>query len=258
MIKFFRKLRQNSAYSNRFGKYMLYAIGEIILVVIGILIALGINNQNDLKKDRLRAVSLLENLSEELKQDNFYFNNVYKVEKENFLTAAELLFKVHVDPDYVVENDSMLGMAFRLAAFTPAIKFSKNAYTELTTSGLLNTLRSESLKENLNDYYGQIEFLKTYSDEGNRTIDHLILELSQYYIIIPSNELESQNVSNFSGAIEEGYEAEYDLKAFRENKSLNPQLYEMIDKHKDRLGSIEIINQLGRNIQEEITTILAQ
>ena len=47
MIKFFRKIRQNLLSEGKTGKYLKYAIGEIILVVIGILIALSINNWND-------------------------------------------------------------------------------------------------------------------------------------------------------------------------------------------------------------------
>ncbi len=47
MIKFFRKIRQQMLSENKFGKYLLYAIGEIILVVIGILIALQINNSKE-------------------------------------------------------------------------------------------------------------------------------------------------------------------------------------------------------------------
>lgn len=46
MIKFFQKIRQNSLMENKTGKYLKYAIGEIVLVVIGILIALQINNWN--------------------------------------------------------------------------------------------------------------------------------------------------------------------------------------------------------------------
>jgi hypothetical protein len=50
MIKFFRKIRQNSLSEGKTGKYLKYAIGEIILVVIGILIALQLNNLNENKK----------------------------------------------------------------------------------------------------------------------------------------------------------------------------------------------------------------
>mgnify|MGYP000731225644 CR=1 FL=1 len=51
MIKFFRKIRYNLMSENRTGRYLKYAIGEIILVVIGILIALQINNWNEHKKE---------------------------------------------------------------------------------------------------------------------------------------------------------------------------------------------------------------
>jgi hypothetical protein len=51
MIKFFRLIRQNSFMENKTGKYFKYAIGEIVLVVIGILIALSINNWNENQKN---------------------------------------------------------------------------------------------------------------------------------------------------------------------------------------------------------------
>ncbi|KKO07869.1 hypothetical protein LCGC14_0052110 [marine sediment metagenome] len=50
MIKFFRKIRQKMLTENKFSKYLIFAIGEIILVVIGILIALQINNANEKQK----------------------------------------------------------------------------------------------------------------------------------------------------------------------------------------------------------------
>ncbi len=53
MIKFFRKIRQNLLIENKIGKYLKYAIGEIILVVIGILFALSINNWNESRKDSI-------------------------------------------------------------------------------------------------------------------------------------------------------------------------------------------------------------
>ncbi len=52
MIKFFRHIRKQLLTENKFSKYLLYAIGEIVLVVIGILIALSINNWNKRKVNR--------------------------------------------------------------------------------------------------------------------------------------------------------------------------------------------------------------
>lgn len=60
MIKFFRKIRQNLLSEGKTGKYLKYAIGEIILVVIGILIALQINNWNENRNNISQAEKHLE------------------------------------------------------------------------------------------------------------------------------------------------------------------------------------------------------
>ena len=62
MIKFFRKIRQKLLSENKFSKYFIYAIGEIVLVVIGILIALQINNWNEGNKQRAKEVDLVNAL----------------------------------------------------------------------------------------------------------------------------------------------------------------------------------------------------
>lgn len=65
MIKFFRRIRQKLLSENKFSKYLLYAIGEIALVVIGILIALSINNLNESRKMHLQDIEFLKNLKTE-------------------------------------------------------------------------------------------------------------------------------------------------------------------------------------------------
>lgn len=62
MIKFFRIIRQQMLTENKFSKYLLYALGEIILVVIGILIALQINNRNEIQKNNQQELLILENI----------------------------------------------------------------------------------------------------------------------------------------------------------------------------------------------------
>lgn len=70
MIKFFRKIRQNLLSENKFSKYLLYAIGEIILVVVGILIALQINNWNTKKINQSKEKDALAEILQDLKSDN--------------------------------------------------------------------------------------------------------------------------------------------------------------------------------------------
>ena len=69
MIKFFRKIRKQLLSENKFNKYILYAIGEIVLVVIGILIALQINNWNIKKKEQLKIKEYAESLIQDLEKD---------------------------------------------------------------------------------------------------------------------------------------------------------------------------------------------
>ena len=69
MIKFFRKIRQKLLSENKFSKYLLYAIGEIVLVVIGILIALQINNWNESRKQEVEQIKLLQNFKNSIVSD---------------------------------------------------------------------------------------------------------------------------------------------------------------------------------------------
>ena len=65
MIKFFRKIRQNLLSEGKTGKYLKYAIGEIVLVVVGILIALQINNANERNKILIAEQQILLGLKNE-------------------------------------------------------------------------------------------------------------------------------------------------------------------------------------------------
>ena len=69
MIHFFRRIRQKLLTENRFTKYMLYAIGEIALVMIGILLALQVNNWNEHRKDGLKESQYLHNIKSDLEVD---------------------------------------------------------------------------------------------------------------------------------------------------------------------------------------------
>ena len=84
MIKYFRKIRQNLIMENKSGKYIKYAIGEIVLVVIGILIALSINNWNEKRIEQQTLTNYYERMLGELESSR---NNLsdFKEEINNFV-----------------------------------------------------------------------------------------------------------------------------------------------------------------------------
>ena len=88
MLRFFRQIRQRLLTDNKFSKYLLYVVGEILLVVIGILIALQVDNWNQNWQDRALEQVYLERLQADLSGDMSGFlklQNIFK-RKEEFLT----------------------------------------------------------------------------------------------------------------------------------------------------------------------------
>ena len=103
MIKFFRKIRQKLLSENKFSRYLVYAVGEIILVVIGILIALALNNKNEQKKNHdnlLLELDIAFNRALHLKAQTTTYINVEKREIlwiDSLLTYPES-FKIETLP----------------------------------------------------------------------------------------------------------------------------------------------------------------
>jgi len=101
MIKFFRKIRQKLLTENKFGKYILYAVGEILLVVIGIMIALYINNKNLQRITENKIVEILKEIQTDLSEDILKADEMiayYKLKKskiklilDNKLTDADFI-----------------------------------------------------------------------------------------------------------------------------------------------------------------------
>ena len=91
MIKFFRKIRQNMINENKTGKYLKYAIGEIILVVIGILIALSINNWNEQRKMNSQEQELLEGLEIEFTINHDRLERVIQLQQKSNESANKIM-----------------------------------------------------------------------------------------------------------------------------------------------------------------------
>ncbi|MCR9015406.1 DUF6090 family protein [Aquiflexum gelatinilyticum] len=108
MIKFFRKIRQKLLQQNKVGSYLKYAIGEIFLLVIGILIALQINNANEAYKARQSERVVLNNLVQDLQADSLsYRENLASLVKINDLHQA--LYEIGVKGmNSEIENPNLI------------------------------------------------------------------------------------------------------------------------------------------------------
>lgn len=146
MIKFFRKIRQNMIKENRVSKYILYAIGEIVLVVIGILIALQINNNNEANKARAKELHYLKNIKSDLILNINNINSFIKTRETKIKSANSVLEYYEGKPltDLDDFNNNILNVYIWHKFYQ-----NNNTFLELTNSGNLATISNDSIKNNL-------------------------------------------------------------------------------------------------------------
>jgi Family of unknown function (DUF6090) len=159
MIKFFRKIRQNMINENKVSKYMLYAIGEIVLVVIGILIALQINNSNEQRKLNKQEHYLLLQMQEEFKQDSiklerYVFLSGKKV-KEGKLLRKKFTDKIEMREDSIIAFAFFNGKPILFNGYTPT-------FDELVSSGNLGVLKSDKLKNKIKNFKEVLQSSQTF------------------------------------------------------------------------------------------------
>jgi uncharacterized membrane-anchored protein YhcB (DUF1043 family) len=141
MIKFFRKFRQKMLTENKFSKYLLYAIGEIILVVIGILIALQINNWNENRKVKKQEAQIYTELKSDLLQTRNDINETISKHKEIFKSSQQLITDIYdkkSNSQTIYESLTTSSAEFQIIPKTSAFENLKNIG--------LNTLSNDSLR----------------------------------------------------------------------------------------------------------------
>ena len=125
---------------NKTSKYLLYAIGEIILVVIGILIALGINNWNENRKQNIEEFKILVSLKNEIINNQEQLTTIIKNHKFVFEKVNELSSLMHPNPKEI-KLEKLDTLMFAMV-FIP--KF--NPITTIQSSDKLEGIKDEKLK----------------------------------------------------------------------------------------------------------------
>ena len=152
MITFFRKIRQKLLQQNRVTRYLVYALGEIFLVVIGILIALQINNWNEQNKNRIFEREILSLINENLSRDSILLTEEYqKAVLANQITDSILN---RVNQGIFDETLNLwMGKVIRFERF----KSQSSGFEVLKSKGI-DLLSVQKLKIDLINYYDEILF----------------------------------------------------------------------------------------------------
>lgn len=142
MIKYFRLIRRKLWSENKFKKYLLYAVGEIILVMIGILLALQVNNWNDQRKNNNAEQKLLAAIRLDLLNNKDRLKEHIYLENRTINQAHWIINHLDNREPYSPGLDSV----FSQAIYSPDIVIAKTGYESLKLKGV-DIIRDEILKQ---------------------------------------------------------------------------------------------------------------
>lgn len=173
MLKFFRNIRKNLLNEGKTTKYFKYAFGEIVLVVIGILIALSINNWKELRQERSKEQKILVELQSQFK-DNL-------VQLEDKIHQRKLIIKGSKRALQLIDTKTVAPMDTLTAILSPLILAPTfdPIDNEIMTAENLQLIRNDSLRHYLTTFSSGITDFKDQESEWvdiyrNIIVEHLI------------------------------------------------------------------------------------
>ena len=178
MIKFFRKIRQKLLSENKTGKYFKYAIGEIVLVVIGILIALQINNWNEVRKDSIKEQQILKQLIEE------YNSNLLQLEqkivhRKKIIEASTKVLQ-YIDKPLNINNDSLYSQ-LNVMIGNPTFKPIEN---NLVNSGDILLIKNKKLNQLITTWPSNVIHIKEIENIWNNKMWESVIPLFNNFGIL--------------------------------------------------------------------------
>lgn len=191
-MKIFRKIRQGLITENKISKYLIYAIGEIALVVVGILIALGVNNWNQENKEHRLGEDLLLRIHRDIVQDTTNFNAI--ITYNNILRddIKGLLVTLYDGVDNIgqVQQMSVVYDKALDQIFSP----NDNTYRGMVSSGSMGLIQNQELKEEIIDLYSE------YDQKGA-----LLSAIGQWMITIATTETIETGMLKFNQGVSDIY-----------------------------------------------------
>lgn len=151
MIKLFNKLRSRVIGQGHIRKYVFYAIGEVLLVMIGILLALQFNNWNTEKENKKKEHWYLNNLVEDI----HYQQQDLKDLKAHYIECIDIGKSILMDysKKFSFSDVDSLDSKLNILMITDNFPYVNNTYEELVSSGQLGLIKNKDLSTDIIDYY---------------------------------------------------------------------------------------------------------
>ena len=194
MIKFFRQIRFKLMETGKTTKYFKYAIGEIILVVIGILIALQINNWNENRKVKTNEIVLVKQLLEDAKIDSIFFNDRIQSLKGQKRFYNELIQFCNKEISEDMARKSLDSTIME----QPFIQLIYQSNVITNNPDAPAQLANGALKQSLRNYVAKHKYVATSLENHNQKLENDFSETRiKYHKVIP-NTFKAKSVVDYS------------------------------------------------------------
>lgn len=166
MLRFFRRIRKTLTKKGNLKGYILYALGEILLIVIGILIAMQISNRNELNKENATGINYLNRIQADLEKDL-----VYLEKKVLFSIEEQKLFRTYIHSMYEEQSteEEFISLTSPLGWDAENLILEDKTYVEITSSGQFKFISNEVLRGQIMDYYKSYAVMYDHISEMNQT-----------------------------------------------------------------------------------------
>ncbi len=177
MIKIFRKIRQRLLTENKITRYLIYVLGEVLLVVIGILIALQINNWNEWRKDRIKEKEILIELAVTIT------NNIERIDKHNQDAtrnndSRDIIISLFIEkPPF---SDSLKRHFFVSSLGYEISTLNYGGYEMLKNEGF-NILKSAMIRKEIVNLF-EISFMNLSKEEMEKRSEVYVADVARYLI----------------------------------------------------------------------------
>ena len=173
MRPLFRNIRRQLASENKFQKYSRYAIGEIVLVVIGILIALSINNWNENRKERNKELIYLNNIKEDIKL-NIASLEVFIVTRDETVNSVAIVLE-YFNGKQKIDHNTFNFHNINILEWYPFVQHS-NTYEELMNSGKFAIISKKSIKNELQNIQSKFETILFIENEMQQDYERYLYQ----------------------------------------------------------------------------------
>jgi len=209
MIKLFRKIRQNLLSEGKTRKYLKYAVGEILLVVIGILIALQINNWNEEQKRKAAMITNIKSIGADIQSD------IYDIQKTNrslheMNSASRTIIPIMESKDKIITDSLKFIIDFNSLTTTPIISERSNTWNFLNSSGVVSEFPNAKLLKLLQDYYKSYnEVVINFTNSGIpvilelRKLKYELFKDSEHRKFFPTSSPEPPGVEVYNSIFED-------------------------------------------------------